>query len=58
MGIKMISWSWVVGDVTNTPDPSDQIKVNCFFFTREKNCSLKANRSIKSALLITEDQMY
>ena len=58
MGIKMISWSWVVGDVTNTPDFSDHIQVNCLFFTREKSCSLKATRSSKSAFLITGDQMY
>ena len=32
MGIKMISWSWVVGDVTKTPDSSDHIQLNCLFF--------------------------
>ena len=31
MGIKMIFCSWVVGDVTNTPDFSDHIQVNCLF---------------------------
>ena len=25
LGIKMISWSWGVGDVSNTPDLSDHI---------------------------------
>ena len=35
MGIKMMSWSWVVGDVTNTPDFYDHIQVNFLFFTRE-----------------------
>ena len=29
LGIKMISWSWVVGDVTNTPEFSDLIQANC-----------------------------
>ena len=58
LGIKMISWSWVVGDVTKTPDFSDQIQVNCLFFTRDKYRSLKANRSSKSAFLITRYQMY
>ena len=32
LGIKMISWIWIVGDVTNTPDFSDHIQVNCLFF--------------------------
>ena len=36
LGIKMISWIWVAGDVTKTPDFSDPIQVNCLFFTREK----------------------
>ena len=58
LGIKMISWSWVVGDVTNTPDFSDHIQVNCLFFTREKYCSLKATQSSKFAFLITRDKMY
>ena len=58
MGIKIISWIWVVGYLTKTPDFSDQIQVNCLFFTREKSCSLKATRSSKSAFLITGDQMY
>ena len=58
LGIKVISWSWVFGDVTNTPDFSDHIQVNCLFFTREKLCSLKATRSSKSAFLITGYQMY
>ena len=25
MGIKIISWRWVVGDLTNTPEVSDHI---------------------------------
>ena len=28
LGIKIISWRWVVGDVTNTPDFSDHIQLN------------------------------
>ena len=56
MGIKMISWRWVVGDVTNTPEFSDHIQVNCLFFTREKYFALKTTRSSKSAFLITGDQ--
>ena len=35
LGINMISWSWVVGDLTKTPDFSDRMQVNCLFFTRE-----------------------
>ena len=31
LGIKMISGSWVVGEVTKTPDFSDHIQVNCLF---------------------------
>ena len=57
-GIKMISWCWVFGDLTKTPDFSDHIQVNCLFSTREKSCSLKTTRSSKSAFLITGDQMY
>ena len=53
MGIKMISWSWVVVDVTKTPDFSDHIQVNCLFFNREKYSSLKVTRSSKIAFLIT-----
>ena len=57
MRIKIISWSWVVGDVAKTPGFSDHVQVNCLFFTREKSCSLKTTRYSKSAFLITEDQM-
>ena len=57
LGIKMISWRWLIGDVTKTPEFSDHIQVNCLFFTRENIC-LKKNRSSKSAFLITGDQMY
>ena len=42
IGIKMISWIWVVDDVTNTPESSNHIQVNCLFFTCEKSCSLKS----------------
>ena len=35
LGIKMISCSWVVDDVTKTPEFSDHIQLNCLFFTRE-----------------------
>ena len=35
VGIKMISWIWVVGYVTKTPEFSDHIQENCLFFTRE-----------------------
>ena len=31
MGIKMISWILLVGDVTNTPAFSDNVQVNCLF---------------------------
>ena len=58
MGIKIISWIWVVGDVTKTPDFSDHIQVNCLFFTREKSCSLKTTWSSKSEFLITGDHIY
>ena len=58
LGIKMISWRCVVGDVTKPPDFSDHIHVNCLFFTREKYVSLKTTQSSKSAFLITGDQMY
>ena len=58
LGIKMISWRWVVGDVTKTPEFSDHIQVNCLFFTREKYFALKTTRSSKSAFLITGEQMY
>ena len=40
LGIKVISWSWLVGDVTKIPDFSDHIQVNCLFFTREKYCKI------------------
>ena len=36
LGIKMISWIWVVGVVTKTHDFYDHIQVNCLFFTGEK----------------------
>ena len=58
LGIKMISWRWVVGDVTKTPEFSDQIQVNCLFFTREKYVALKTTRSSKSVFLITWYQMH
>ena len=58
LGIKMISWIWLFGDVTNTPEFSYHIQVNCLFFTCEESCSLKTTQSIKNAFLITGDQMY
>ena len=58
LGIRMISRSWVVGDVTKTPDFYDPIQVNWLFFTREKYCYLKTTRSSKIAFLITGGQMY
>ena len=57
-GIKMIYWSWLVGDVTKTPEFSYHIQENCLFLPAKKYCSLKATRSSKSAFLITGDQMY
>ena len=58
LGIKIIYWIWVACDVTETPDFSDNILLNCLFFNREKYCSLKATQSSKSAFLITGDQIY
>ena len=58
MEIKMVSWRWVVGDVTKKPNFPDHIQVNCLFFNPEKYFALKTNRSSKSAFLITGDQMY
>ena len=58
LGIKMISWIWVVGDVTKTPDFSDHIQLYCLLFTRGKYFALKTTRSSKSAFLITGDQMH
>ena len=58
LGIKMISWIWLVGDVTKIPDFYDHIQVNCLFFTREKYFALKTNQYSKSSFLITGDQMY
>ena len=58
LGIKVISWIWVVGDVTETPDCYDNIQVNCLCLTRERYCSLKATRSSKIAFLITGYQIY
>ena len=58
IGIKKISCIWVVGDVTNTPDFSDHIQVNCLFLPMKKPCSLKSTWSSKSTFLINGDQMY
>ena len=58
LGIKMVSWSWVVGDVPKTPEFSYHIQENCLFLPAKKSCSLKATRSSKSAFLITGGQMY
>ena len=58
LGIKMISWIWVVGGVTKKTEFSDHIQVNCLFFTREKYFALKTTRYSKSALLVTGEQMY
>ena len=52
LGIKMIYWSWVVGDVTKTPEFSDHIQVNCLFFTREKYFALKTTPYSKSAFIV------
>ena len=58
LDIKVISWIWVVGDVTKIPDFSDHIQVNFLFFNHDKYCSLKSTRSSKTPLLISRDQMY
>ena len=58
MGIKIISWIWLVGAVINTSDFSDLIQINCLFLPSEKYCSLKPTQSSKIAFLITEDQIY
>ena len=58
LGIKIIYCSWVVGDVTKTPNFYEHIQVNYSFFTREKYCSIKATRSSQSAFLITGYKMY
>ena len=49
----MISWRWVVGDVTKTPEFSDHIQVNCLFFTLENYFALKTTRYSKCAFPIT-----
>ena len=58
LGVKMISCRWVVSDVTNTPEFSDHIQVNCLFFTLENYFALKKTRYSKCAFPITGDQMY
>ena len=35
LGIKMISWIWLAGDVTKAPEFSYHIQVNCLYLTRE-----------------------
>ena len=58
LGIKTISWSSLVGNMTKTPEFSDHIQLNYLFFTCENSCYLKETRYSKSALLITGNQMY
>ena len=48
MGIKMISWRWIIGDVTKTHEFYDHIQVNCLFFTHEKYLLLKQPGLVKA----------